>query len=110
MGTRWLVRLGRDEWLRFTYERQPADGLTLLGSVQLGARVGALAMDSQGQYVQVNGDFISPLSASQVRAAVAIARRSAPPDLRHDAATPRPSPVVVVKRKSKLARSEKVNV
>jgi hypothetical protein len=33
----WVVRLGREEWQRFTYERSEGNPLRLLGSVTKGA-------------------------------------------------------------------------
>jgi hypothetical protein len=57
----WVVRLGREEWQRFTYERPEGSPLQLLGSVAQGAGIGALAVDEDGNYLQVNGDHVSPI-------------------------------------------------
>jgi hypothetical protein len=101
MGTNkdWVVRLGREEWERHTYERPAADVLHLLGSVAHGAAIGALATDKEGNYLQVNGDHISPLNAGHLRRAVAAAKTTgwAPPGL--NVQEPSRAPVVVIKRR-----------
>jgi hypothetical protein len=74
----WIVRIGRTESLRFTYERRPDDPIQLLGSVSRGARIGALGLTQEGAYVQVNGDHVSPLNASQIQRAIARARSFKP--------------------------------
>src|SRR5687767_13792701 len=71
IGMDWVVRLGREEWQRFTYERPEGNPLRLLGSVSKGAGIGALAVDEDGNYLQVNGDHVSLLSSGQLRRAVA---------------------------------------
>lgn len=76
-GTDWVVRFGREEWLRYTYERQQDDSFRLLGSVARGAQIGALAVDKDGQYLQINGDYTSPLNSITLRRAVAAAKQSA---------------------------------
>jgi hypothetical protein len=98
-GTDWVVRLGRDEWIRFTYERAAGHALQLLGSVTRGPQTGALARDQDGNYLQVNGDYTSPLNSPRLRQAVAAARSSswkpfAP--IRQEAAR---VPVVTIKRR-----------
>lgn len=75
-GTDWVVRLGREEWLRYTYERPQGDSLQLLGSVSRGPQIGALAVDKDGHYLQINGDYTSPLNSITLRRAVAAARQS----------------------------------
>jgi hypothetical protein len=95
----WVVRLGREEWQRFTYERPESNSLRLLGSVTRGAGMGALAVDEDGNYLQVNGDHVSPLNSGQLRRAVAAARTS---DWRPVVPTrhePSRVPVVVIKRR-----------
>ena len=67
----WRVRLGIAEWARFTYARSEGDPLRLLGSVRCGARMGALAVTADSTFVQVNGDYLTPLNASQIRCALA---------------------------------------
>jgi hypothetical protein len=111
----WVVRLGRTEWARFTYERTGEDGLTLLGSVKRGARIGALAVHTDGSYVQVNGDYLSPLNARHIRAAISRAeiadrKRARAPDRsfekapeRAAAASTAAAPVVIIKRRRILS-------
>jgi hypothetical protein len=95
----WVVRLGRDEWQRFTYERSDDNPLRLLGSVAQGAGMGALAVDEDGNYLQINGDHISPLNSSQLRRAVAAARTSDRTPATHTRLEPSRVPVVVIKRR-----------
>lgn len=92
----WLVRLGPIEWKPFTYERSDDDSLTLIGSVRCGSRIGALATTPEGEYFQVNGDYVSKLSTGQIRKAVAKAQASGG---RPRPAAPATPPVVVVKRR-----------
>lgn len=98
----WQVRLGAQEWQRFTYPRPEGDPLQLLGSVRRGARIGALAITPDGQYLQVNGDHLSTLNGSQIRRALskaepARAKPSAP-------ASPQNAPVVVIKRRRTIVK------
>jgi hypothetical protein len=96
----------------FTHPRPPEDELRLLGSVRRGPQMGALAIDRQGRYLQVNGDHVNELSQSQLAAAVerATAQQVAAYQLRNadwarqrliakPAAKP---PVVVVRRRRNL--------
>ena len=98
MKAKWDVRLGPAEWARHTHARDLDPSLQLLGSVQRGAQMGALAVDSQGEYFQVNGQHLAPLNKRLIAKAVAAAQkrapgRGAPPP------KPRPAPVVTVKRR-----------
>lgn len=95
----WVVRLGREEWQRFTYERPEDSPLRLLGSVTRGAGMGALAVDEDGNYLQVNGDHVSQLSSGQLRRAVAAAKTSNWTPARPTRQEPSRVPVVVVKRR-----------
>ena len=70
----WIVRLGPQEWARYTIARGAPDGMTLLGSVQRGPGIGALAVLDDGRYVQVNGDFVDPLNGKQIRSALTQAK------------------------------------
>ena len=98
----WLVQLGEREWSQFTYARASDDALRLLGSVRRGARVGALAVTSQGEYLQVNGDHLSPLGKGQMQRALAKATKAERrPRAPKPAAT---APVVIVKRRRTLVR------
>jgi hypothetical protein len=104
-GTDWVVRLGREEWMRFTYERPAGHALQLLGSVTRGPQTGALARDQDGNYLQVNGNYTSPLNRPRLRQAVAAARSSswkpfAP--TRQEAAR---VPVVTIKRRRVVSQA-----
>jgi hypothetical protein len=70
MSTKWFIQLGEAEGARFTHVPQAPGGLRVLGSIRRDAQIGALAVDEQGRYVQVNGDHVTALSQSQVAAAV----------------------------------------
>jgi hypothetical protein len=48
MKSKWVVRLGL-EWQRHTQSRSVGESLRMLGSVQRGAQVGALAVDGNGR-------------------------------------------------------------
>jgi hypothetical protein len=83
MKARCIVRLGAAEWARHTRPSSVVESLRLLGSVQRGAQVGALAVDDNGTYFQVNGVYVAPLSKRVVAKAVTAAQgrsaRSEPP-------------------------------
>ena len=98
--SKWHIRLGHHEWMKYTYARQDNDELKLLGSVQRGAQVGALAINQEGEFLQVVGDYLVPLNKSQVSKALAAA--SINPYLVTSyvkKAVSAPPPVVVVKRR-----------
>lgn len=102
----WIVRLGAQEWARFTYERSGGPEVPkLLGSVQRGASIGALAELPSGDYVQLNGDHETPLNARYIRKAIAKAEsqaaRRAPPPRRSAAPA---GPVVVTVRRRRVVR------
>jgi len=65
------IKLG-SHWQRFV---PTSNGLALLGSVQQGAAIGALARSSDGAYWQINGDHRRKLNASKVAAALRLAER-----------------------------------
>jgi len=90
----WRVRLGEQEWARHTYARAPADDVRLLGSVQRGPRVGALGVTRDGRFVQVNGDHVSELGASQVRVALTRAEGMPERPVRHSH-----QPTITIKRR-----------
>ena len=58
------IRLGPQ---RFAAERE---GLSILGTVQRGLQIGALARNPEGEYLQVNGDITQPLNKSRVELAL----------------------------------------
>ncbi len=78
MRQKWLIRLGAQEWQRFTHLPPDSEGIELIGSVRRGAQMGALARLPDQRYVQINGDFMSALSQAQIRRALAQAQ-TAPP-------------------------------
>ncbi|CAG1019644.1 hypothetical protein BURC_04549 [Burkholderiaceae bacterium] len=99
MKAKWIVRLGQHEWARHTRAEDAGDALCLLGSVQRGAQIGALAVDHEGAYFQVNGEYISPLNKRLIGKAVSAAKGRAPAR-----STPAPqrstsAPVVTVRRR-----------
>jgi len=94
----WHVQLGEEHWGRFTYARAAGDPLRLLGSIARGSQIGALGELAESGYVQVNGDHVAPLSASQVRRAVEAAKLAAPRVRRHRS-VPSQAVVVTVKRR-----------
>ena len=97
---RWVVRLGEAQWRRYTHARDAGDDLQLLGSVEKGAQVGALALGKDGRYYQVNGDYLTPLSNSQLRSAVRRAQVAvAAEEKRAHYTAHRTVPVVVVKKR-----------
>ncbi len=99
--TKWFVRIGEEFALRFTRRRAADDPLRLLGSVTRGAQIGALATNDDGDYVQINGDHVTPLSRSQVHRAVTKARTTLHPSPPRRPHTPcsSMSPVITVKRR-----------
>lgn len=101
------IKLG-SHWQRFV---PASSGLELLGSVQQGAAIGALARSSDGTYWQINGDHHRKLNASKVAAALRLAEQwvSANTAGRPSAAAPAkkpPAPTVIVKRRRVLAMQE----
>jgi len=104
-GTDWVVRLGRDEWMRFTYERPAGHALQLLGSVTRGPQTGALARDQDGNYLQVNGDYTSPLNSPRFRQAVAAARSSSWKPFAPTRQETARVPVVTIKRRRVVAQA-----
>ena len=98
----WYIRLGALEALRHTYERPETDTLQLLGSIRRGPQIGALALTSDGQYIQIVGDHQTPLNAAQIKRALASATLAPTPH--HAPSSPKltapfTAPVVVVKRR-----------
>lgn len=101
----WRIVLGRAAWSRYTYERPEGDDLTLLVSVNKGAQVGALAVTTEGAYVQVVGDYLVPLKTKEIAKAVANAPKEPNPVMSGE--TPSwlasrkeaSAPVVIVKKR-----------
>lgn len=101
----WRVVLGRDAWYKYTYERNEGDSLKLIGNVSKDAQIGALAMTSEGKYVQVVGDYLIPLKTREIAKAVAAAQKEHNPEFLRSI-TPwsepckvSPPPVVIVKKR-----------
>jgi len=78
--------------------------MRLLGTVQDGLQIGALAQTPDGGYLQVNGDMLRVLNTSRVEHALdratGVARRSAAPP----PAPARPSvqPTVIIKKRRRI--------
>jgi hypothetical protein len=101
MKAKWVVRLGQSEWARHTNSPNVDAALRLIGSVQHGARQGALAVDGNGNYFQVNGEYIAPLNKRHVGKAVSAAQMRAPSQ-HTPRRPPSAAPVVTVRRKRQL--------
>ena len=100
MKAKWVVRLGQAEWARHTNAPSVNASLRLIGSVQHGARLGALAVDGNGDYFQINGEYIAPLNKRHVSKAVSAAQARAPSQpMPRRPQTPAPMPVVTVRRR-----------
>jgi hypothetical protein len=94
------VRLGVPEWSRYTYARPEGDALRLLGSVRRGPQMGALAMTENGQYVQVVGDYVTPLNSSQLTRAMTKVKPEEPSyPVQKTVSRVGPPPVVTIKRR-----------
>ena len=93
MTDQTLVSLG-PEGLRFCHS--PPKGVTLLGTIQEGQAIGALARRADGRYLQLNGDFERELETAAIEAL--LARQG----WRHSTAesgSAAGSPVVTIKRR-----------
>ena len=103
MKSKWVVRLGL-EWQRHTQSRSVGESLRMLGSVQRGAQVGALAVDDNGDFFQINGEYVAPLNKRLIAKAVKAAQGRA--QSRYEPPRPRTAsaPIVTVRR-SRLAGS-----
>jgi len=66
-----IIRLG-PHWTKFS---RPRDDLTLLGTIQQHAAIGALAQRPDGRYVQLNGDVEQALNTSRVEKAIRSSRQ-----------------------------------
>lgn len=94
----WHIRLGNLEAQRHTYMRAVGDKLRLLGSIRRGAQVGALAINADGRYLAVVGDYETPLSSSQVTRAMASAVHE-PVSRQAPACSQSSAPTVIIKRR-----------
>lgn len=112
---RWRVILGKLAWSKYTYDRPPGDPLQLLGSVSRAAQMGALAITSEGLYVQVVGDYVTELNQAQIAKALAVAQKNNP-ELAHPPSDepptwqlvkkPAPAPTVIIKRRRVIVRDD----
>lgn len=68
MNDQTLVSLGS---AGSRYCPSPPAGVTLLGTIQEGLAVGALAQRADGRYVQLNGDFERELDTAEVESILA---------------------------------------
>jgi hypothetical protein len=97
----WSVRLGSQEWAKYTYERPPEDPLQLLGSARRGMQSGALAKLCD-EFVLVVGDHVTPLSHAdnkQLVAATSHVRTMDPVFVVQPVPVRVTPPVVVIKRR-----------
>jgi len=87
-------------WAFFTYQRED---LELLGTVQRGMQIGALARLPDGNYAQVNGDIVGLLNKSRVefalRSAGGAKAARAPLGI---ARPPAPAATVTVKKRRRI--------
>ncbi|VTU26596.1 hypothetical protein SRS16CHR_03889 [Variovorax sp. SRS16] len=91
------IQIG-NRWTFFTYARTDC---RLLGTVQDGMQIGALAQLDDGSYAQVNGDVIRPLNTSRVMQVLSRtpgAPASAAPAAARPA-TPATVPTVIIKKR-----------
>jgi hypothetical protein len=65
-----------ERWTAFAQERE---GMHMLGTVQRGMQIGALARLADGSYAQVNGDVVEVINKSRVEFALRADRESPPP-------------------------------
>lgn len=87
-------------WTSFAYERE---GMQMLGTVQRGMQIGALARLADGSYAQVNGDVVEPLNKSRVEFALRTTATGAQPGAPiANASRPSPSTVVVIKKRRRI--------
>lgn len=56
------------------YTRRPPDGWAMIGTVQRGMEIGALAKSPIGVYAQINAGAIQPLPQNKILAAIAAAK------------------------------------
>jgi hypothetical protein len=70
-ASRLHITLGRT-WQQFVPNPEP--GTELLGTLSRGAQVGALARLADGRYVQINGDWVTPLNSARIEHALRSAR------------------------------------
>lgn len=98
----WSVRLGAQEWTKYTYARPNEDTLRLLGSARRGLQSGALAK-LDDEFVLVVGDHVTHLNRADNKqlAAMAAHARTMEPAFVDQPVPVRVAPpvVVVIKRR-----------
>jgi hypothetical protein len=113
--SRLRITLGRS-WQQFVPNPEP--GTELLGTLSRGAQVGALARLADGRYVQINGDWVTPLNSARIEHALRSARllpgasaarsvgrpMESTPEEAGPAAAPAAAPVTVHVRKRRAAQ------
>jgi len=99
MKSKWVVRLGQSEWSRHARHNDIGTGMRLLGSVQHGAQVGALAIDDNGEYFQVNGAYVTHLTKRHIDKAMSSAARSVATPSVASPRSPNAAPVVTIRRR-----------
>jgi hypothetical protein len=87
-----------ERWTAFAQERE---GMHMLGTVQRGMQIGALARLADGSYAQVNGDVVEVINKSRVEFALRAATGTRPGDPIVNLRRPPASavPVVIKKRR-----------
>lgn len=98
------MRLGAQEWARYTYQRPPEDALELLGSARRGMQSGALAKGG-AEFVLVVGDHVTALNhadSKQLAAATKHARTVEPVLAVHPTPARGAPPVVVVLKRRRI--------
>lgn len=81
------------------YLPQAPAGAELLGVVERGMQIGALARLADGSFVQLNGDVMQPLNRSQVEKALRHARLVQSPNACRSSSPAPVRPVIVLKRR-----------
>jgi hypothetical protein len=84
------------------YSNPTREDVKLLGTIQEGQAIGALAVRADGRYVQLNGDFERLLNTSRVKAAM----RRQPGWYPVEPKAPAAPPIVTIKRRRVLMRQE----
>lgn len=94
------IRLG-SRWTFFTYSRTD---VRLLGTVQEGMQIGALAQMEDGSYAQINGDVVRVLNTSRVKKALGRDFEAHVPSQSGHRTPPLVVPTVVVKKRRLVQR------
>lgn len=87
-GSPWKIRLGAEEWRKYTYEGAGGSAMTMIGSVSKGLLVGAIGRDDSGRYFQVVGDHMIELNSRQMEKAMRSASYGPRASVRHSRKMP----------------------